>query len=197
MKPSSRVKIRACRLNGALSRGPITGEGKLRSSRNGTIHGLYSKQVVLPNESPEDFEALVQAYIDALHPRNRFELELVREMAVARWRGQRIWTIEKRMMTETMPKILPIWAEIVPESANFDEDEEQTREINQTTDAFSTLAENNRHFLLLNSHEYRQKTIFLKALHRLLAARRGSPPPGESVFSISNPPDDFFMDIAK
>lgn len=197
MKPSSRVKIRACRLNGALSRGPITEAGKRRSSQNGTIHGLYSKQVVLPNESAGDFEALVQGYIGALHPRSRFELELVREMAVSSWRKQRIWTIEKRMMTEQMPEMSQIWNEIVPESAIFDEDEEQTREQNQTAGAFGTLAQTNRHFVLLSHHEYRQNTIFLKALHRLLAARRKSRKPGNSLFSIPNPPDDFFMDNAK
>ena len=197
MKPASRVKIRACRLNGALSRGPITGEGKRRSSQNGTIHGLYSKQFVLTNESPEDFTTLVQEHIDAIHPRSRFELELVREMAVARWREQPIWTTEKRMMTEKMPHISHIWDEIVPEFAIFDEEDEQTREQTQTTAAFWMLAQNSPPFRPPEQPRIPQKTIFLKAIHRLLAARCGAPQPGKSEFSISNPTDDFFMDDAK
>ena len=47
MKLTSRVKIRACRLNGALSRGPVTEAGKRRSSQNGLSHGLYSRQILL------------------------------------------------------------------------------------------------------------------------------------------------------
>jgi hypothetical protein len=150
MKPSSRVQIRAFRSNGALSCGPITAEGK-RPSRNGAIHGLCSTPVVLSNKSAEDFEtpglAIVREYIDAFHPRNRFELELVREMAVG-GREQRILTIEKRIMTEKMPGMSPIRDEIIPDNAILNEVEEltreRTRERTQSAAAFWTLAQNSR-----------------------------------------------------
>jgi hypothetical protein len=83
-------------------------------------------------------------------------------------------------MTEEMPKMSPIWHEIIPENAIFDAPDEPTREQTQTAGAFSTPAQNNRRFVLLSIHEHRRKTILLKALHRLLSARRGSPQPEKS-----------------
>ena len=43
MKPSSKVRIRSSRANGALSRGPVSEAGKRRSARNSLFHGIYSK----------------------------------------------------------------------------------------------------------------------------------------------------------
>jgi hypothetical protein len=163
MRSSSRVKISACRLNGALSRGPITGEGRKRSSQNGVIHRLYSRQVVLPNESREDFEALVQQHIHALHPRNSVELALVCEMAAACSRRRRIWTTEKRMLGEIISQMPQLYDENIPESEHFGAqslswvafDNEQTQPQTKTAD-----------------HAYRQQTLYHNAIRRFVAARQ-------------------------
>ena len=54
----SEKRIQAARANGAKSRGPITPEGKARSSRNATTHGLLSQYVVIPGEDPAGFQRL-------------------------------------------------------------------------------------------------------------------------------------------
>ena len=83
---TSRVRIRSSRANGALSRGPKTAEGKLRSAGNRCTHGLYSKRVVLKSESQQEFDDLREQYIAELHPQNALEFALILQMAAARWR---------------------------------------------------------------------------------------------------------------
>jgi hypothetical protein len=56
-------RILAARANGALSRGPKTPEGKARSSKNATRHGLLSDCVLLRNEDGDVFRAVFNAYL--------------------------------------------------------------------------------------------------------------------------------------
>lgn len=77
-------------LNGAKSRGPITAEGKGRSSRNAQKHGLYSKAIVLRHESAEAFEELHRSYHADFAPTDRFEAVQVDRMAAATWRLRRL-----------------------------------------------------------------------------------------------------------
>ena len=87
-------KAEAARANGAKSRGPATPEGRAKSSRNSLRHGLSAKSVLLPAESHEQFQLLLDAHIQQFHPANPVEMDLVEAMAVARWRLRRIWAIE-------------------------------------------------------------------------------------------------------
>ena len=92
----------ASRANGAKSRGPITPEGKLASSRNATTHGMLSGTIVLGGESEERFNALLADLHAELQPQTTVEITLVENMAVARWRQMRIWGIEKANMEHQM-----------------------------------------------------------------------------------------------
>ena len=58
----------ANRKNSQKSSGPRSSEGKARSSRNSTIHGLTGKSPILPGEDPADLLALVESYRADLHP---------------------------------------------------------------------------------------------------------------------------------
>ena len=87
-------RAEAARINGGKSRGPVTTEGKARSSLNAHKHGCYSKAVVLPGESQEDFLALVQSYTGQFQPATQFEIDLIQDLADARWRINRIKLVE-------------------------------------------------------------------------------------------------------
>ncbi len=52
-------QITASRANGARSRGPKTPEGKARSARNSTHHGLLARVLLLEGESRDRFDELV------------------------------------------------------------------------------------------------------------------------------------------
>jgi hypothetical protein len=88
-------KAETARLNGAKSNGPVTEEGKTISSRNSLKHGLTSAtQVVLPNESQEEFDRLEASLVNRFKPCDEIERELVHEMASARWRLRRVEAME-------------------------------------------------------------------------------------------------------
>jgi hypothetical protein len=91
---SSELQQLASRTNGAKSLGPVTEEGKQASSQNRRAHGLLSKRIVLPGESQEEFDELVNALLDEHQPQTPTELALIENMAAARWRQQRVWTLE-------------------------------------------------------------------------------------------------------
>ena len=90
----TKAQIEASRRNGAKSHGPITPEGKQRSSQNALKHGLSARTVVLCTESFALFEQLEQDYIDSFEPCTIRELHLVQHMAVAEWRMRRAWAVE-------------------------------------------------------------------------------------------------------
>jgi hypothetical protein len=54
--PSQR-QIEANRRNARLSTGPKTPEGKARAARNRSLHGLRSRNLLLPTEDPNEFAA--------------------------------------------------------------------------------------------------------------------------------------------
>src|SRR5260370_5475194 len=96
------TKGQASRANGAQSRGPVTPEGRAASSRNSLRHGLTSKSIVLPDESLEDYQFLLDSYLDQFAPEGGVEMELVQAMAAARWRLRRICTIETIVLDNEM-----------------------------------------------------------------------------------------------
>lgn len=99
---SSLRRINASRANAALSRGPITAEGKQRSSANAIRLGLLAKCVVLENESSECFNDLVAQYIERFAPADGVEFGIVEEMAVAHWRMRRARGLENRLMEKAL-----------------------------------------------------------------------------------------------
>jgi hypothetical protein len=86
----------ASRANGSLSRGPVTPEGKARSSRNSTKHGLLARAVLLEGESRARFEEIVRDLTDTLKPATPVEHLLIGKMAAAHWRQIRAWAVEKQ-----------------------------------------------------------------------------------------------------
>ena len=85
LDPNTRAE--KARRNGALSKGPITAEGKSRSSQNAVRHGLTAtKTVVLQNENPEAWSQILASHIDRYRPVDTIEHDLVDDIAFCRWR---------------------------------------------------------------------------------------------------------------
>jgi hypothetical protein len=151
----SRKRILAARANGARSGGPKTPEGKARSARNATRHGLLSKCVVLGNESAESFQTLFDQHIDRFSPLDNVEMGMIEEMASAYWRLRRAWAIENRLMEAGM--------------------ENHTGEtpIARLAGAFSDLA-GGPQLALLQRYETRLHLMYQRAFHNLLLLRNPS-----------------------
>ncbi|HUQ90594.1 MAG TPA: hypothetical protein VM120_02860 [Bryobacteraceae bacterium] len=95
-------KQEIARENGKKSRGPITPEGKRRSSLNSITHGLASKCVVLANESEEAYTALLTGYQNEWQPATQTEQHLVIQIANSYWRLRRIWSMETALLDSEM-----------------------------------------------------------------------------------------------
>ena len=108
-KPKSSKKSAAARANGAKSHGPATAEGRARSSQNALRHGLAVRaaalptvSVVLDDESPADFQRLLDSYLDEFVPTSPLEVELIETMVSARWRLRRLANIETTLLGNEM-----------------------------------------------------------------------------------------------
>ena len=108
---SSRDKRRIPRTNGTKSAGTKSPEGLRNSSQNALRRGLTAKTLVLSNESQTKFDELMDAFIRKFRPADELELELVTEMAAARWRLRRIWLIQTAAIGLHMGRMAPEIAE--------------------------------------------------------------------------------------
>ncbi len=106
-RPVSSRKAAASRANGAKSRGPLSPEGKARSSKNAIRHGCYVEDLLLGNEDPTDWEALLNDFIARFQPIGRAETGLVEEMAFAHWRIRRYWCAESATLDMEMGRQQP------------------------------------------------------------------------------------------
>ena len=96
---SSALKSQTARENGAKSHGPVTPEGKARSSANSRRHGLTAS-VLIDGESDEHFQLLLADFMDQFQPQTAVETDLVEVMAIARWRLRRLLAIEAHLFDQ-------------------------------------------------------------------------------------------------
>jgi hypothetical protein len=74
--------------------GPRTAEGKRRSKRNATKHGLFSS-IVLPWESAAEYQSLRNNLWKSFQPEGAAEELLVDKLAVLAWRHRRLLVAER------------------------------------------------------------------------------------------------------
>ena len=82
------------RRNAQRSTGPKTAEGKARVAQNAVVHGLLSRETLLPDEDPQMLERLAEAMRAALNPEGPQEQLLVEMMVRALWRLRRLGRVE-------------------------------------------------------------------------------------------------------
>jgi hypothetical protein len=163
------------RINGAKSRGPKTTEGKRLSSRNAVRHGLRSKHMfVLQNERKEGWDRMLAVCTEAFRPVTDYERELVEEIAAARWRLRRAWTVETGLFDIEMDSQAPRLEE------TFDSFDEGTR----LACAFTALADQTRSLALLTRYETRLRRNFERAVANLTAHRGNKKLPNEPTARV-------------
>src|SRR6266436_2066862 len=74
--------------------GPRTPQGKERSKFNARKHGLFSKAVLLQDESRPGYDALVNGLMENLQPQGKLEIVLVENLATLLWRKRRLLQVE-------------------------------------------------------------------------------------------------------
>lgn len=99
-KTLSPARIEANRRNAQKSTGPRTPEGKARSSRNALKHGLTARQVVLPNEDPEAFDAELAEWVEYYRPASPAERAMVERAVHAQWKLRRCARVETATLSE-------------------------------------------------------------------------------------------------
>ena len=77
---ATEAQIKANQENAKKSTGPITSEGKQRSSMNAMIHGIFSKIPLLPGENQEQFKLLEDEIIKSYQPMDAMEYHLVQRI---------------------------------------------------------------------------------------------------------------------
>jgi hypothetical protein len=113
---------RAARINGRLSRGPITPEGKARSSLNAITHGLNARleSTLLDGESPELFRELLDDFVARYQPADRVEAEQLQDMILARWQLLRLFKFEASLINLEQSRLRGHFDQPVPSRANRD-----------------------------------------------------------------------------
>ena len=179
-------KAEVARANGAKSRGPTTPEGRAKSSRNSLRHGLSAKSVVLPAESREQFQLLLDAHIQQFQPANPVETDLVEAMAVARWRLRRIWAIETSLLAHELER----------RAEDMDEEFTDMSADDRLAWVFQRVADNNQSLSLLARYEGNLNRAFDRAFKQLnlLKSQRQNEPKVNLPSGIPNhydPPQSF------
>jgi hypothetical protein len=166
VRKSSLRRIAASRANGARSRGPVTAQGKQRSSKNAATHGFASASIVLTTEDWPSYLQCREAFIQRFQPVDDVELGLVEEMVAARWRQQRIWALESAAIDDELdaqrPEVDRTYSAITPDV--------------RTVLAFARLADESRALALMGRYEARYSRQFYRALKTLQELQSNRPP---------------------
>jgi hypothetical protein len=80
--------------------GPLTPEGKQRSKHNALKHGIFSKNVLLQDESRSEFNSLLRGLRNDLRPEGTLEELLVEKLAALAWRLRRLLLAERAQIQE-------------------------------------------------------------------------------------------------
>jgi hypothetical protein len=166
---SSLRRVQSSKANGALSKGPSTPAGKLRSSQNATTHGLCATCLVLDDESRPHFLTLLQQHVDRFRPGDEVEHGMIEEMTAACWRQRRAWSIETRMFNTHMAR-----------SKDGDA-------LDRMVDAFDIMAAAPS-LSLLQRYETRQHLMYQRALRTFIMLRGVKIPNDPSPISEHSPP---------
>jgi len=163
----------SARINGAKSHGPISAEGKEKSSRNSLRHGCTaSHTLLLACEDAGDLDRMLEKYNAMYKPTTLEEQDLVAEMCSARWRIRRATGIETALID----------CEMVTEEPKLKQKFATVDTGMVLSAAFRSLADESHSMDLLTRYESRLRRIHKQAhamLLRLRLERQSEPAPPE------------------
>ncbi len=179
----SELKSETARANGAKSRGPITPEGKEKSSLNAITHGLTANHTfILKCESPEEYQAMLAEHLAIHQPVTAPEKELVDQMAIARWRIRRFVAAETDLIDSEMVRNREkVNKEFAPTDSGV-----------HLAMAIRSLADESRALSLMSRYESRLQRVHDKAyatLRELQQSRASQPTPPEPPPTSSPDPE--------
>ncbi len=107
MSRVSRARQRTSQVNGAKSQGPVTEEGKARSSQNAVRHGVVSAEMVLSEQETGIADGIRYGYVRRYVPQDRLESEIVESLVLAMIKLRRLdrlelEAMERAVMTDDM-----------------------------------------------------------------------------------------------
>ncbi len=83
-------KLAANRANANKSTGPRTAEGKAKSARNATTHGLFSAALVIPDAERSAYEQMAAGLHADLHPEGALQESVFANLLSASWNLRRV-----------------------------------------------------------------------------------------------------------
>jgi hypothetical protein len=158
----SQSKSETARKNGAKSKGPVTPEGKAKSSRNAVKHGLTAGFEALPGESEKDLQELLEAHQDLHQPVGALETDLVRALAVTRWRLRRIATLESSLFEN----------ELYLSEEDMSEDLPDAGDLGRLGFVFRKLADRSQALTLVIRYETSLTRMYDRTFKHLLAIQK-------------------------
>ena len=97
--PHKLTRAEQARINGAKSHGPITPDGKARSSRNSITHGFgASVNTVISIEDKPAWELHLTGFRATFLPQNYVEQTLIDQLAYINWRQSRLAALETSLI---------------------------------------------------------------------------------------------------
>jgi hypothetical protein len=107
----SERQILANQLNAQRSTGPRTSEGKAKVAVNALKHGLTARDIVLPNEDPNDFDTFRVELLSSLAPHGALESLFADAIVAYAWRLRRIERFEAALYKRGCAELLARRAE--------------------------------------------------------------------------------------
>jgi hypothetical protein len=91
---ATQAQITANQANALLSTGPTSAEGKARVAQNAIKHGLTAKNLTVPDDLREDFEALREDFLAQFNPQSAAEMTTFNDLVHAAWNLHRYRQLE-------------------------------------------------------------------------------------------------------
>ena len=110
------ARLAANRANAQLSTGPVTVEGKTKSSIDAVTTALTGRTVLLPGDDAARYQAHVQAFVKELKPYGPRECEITQSLADTAWRLNRITTLEMAIFAHGRLEFEALVVDALPEA---------------------------------------------------------------------------------